>query len=236
MLSGCCTQRTSSSLTLQTGFASATLLLSVVAGQPSGLGFRVYRVLQNADSSASLVEVQRVLTPLIFSLSPVGHFSNVRYIMDSTPLGDCFRTFKGSYIHMLVAVHLKHTGTGTSVDFQGLDSNALLQAERVVSGVITLEDVLEEVIQAEIVDESDNFMNNDQKTRIGTNKGNTDMASFLGMIHNCYRDMRPQLSDSVSRKAHQDPKPFVPLQLDRRMRSSFAVLRHCSVSSTVAFV
>ena len=141
--------------------------------------------------------------------------------MDSTPLGDCFRTFKGSYIHMLVAVHLKHTGTGSSVDFHGLDSNALLQAERAVSGVITLEDVLEEVIQAEIVDESDNYMNNDQKTRIGTNKGNTDMAAFLGMIHNNYRDMRPQLSDSVRSEARPEAKTFVPLYLDRRMIPSF---------------
>ncbi len=55
------------------------------------------------------------------------------------------------------------------------------------------------ISQAEIVDESDNYMNNTHKTRMGTNNGNMEMASFLGMIHNRYRDMRPQLSEAVRR-------------------------------------
>ena len=35
-----------------------------------------------------------------------------------------------------------------------------------LAGVITLEDVLEEVIQDEIVDESDKFMTNEQKVQV----------------------------------------------------------------------
>mmetsp|Transcript_31402 Transcript_31402/g.89121 ORF Transcript_31402/g.89121 Transcript_31402/m.89121 type:complete len:704 (-) Transcript_31402:21-2132(-) len=120
--------------------------------------------------------------------------SNVKFILDSTPLGECFRTFKGSYIHMLVAVSLSRSGSSTSN--QHSVSNALLQTERCVSGVITLEDVLEEVIQAEIVDESDIYMNNDMQTRIQANRHNVDVTCFLGLIHNRYRTVCPKLSDA----------------------------------------
>uniref|UniRef100_A0A061QYX0 Metal transporter CNNM n=1 Tax=Tetraselmis sp. GSL018 TaxID=582737 RepID=A0A061QYX0_9CHLO len=121
--------------------------------------------------------------------------SNVKYVMDSTPLGECFKTFKGSFIHMLVAVSLRRQGSNAAVNFSSCDSNALLQADRVVSGVITLEDVLEEVIQAEIVDESDIYMNNTMKTRILSNRHNMDVTAFLGLIHNRYRSITPQLTE-----------------------------------------
>lgn len=72
---------------------------------------------------------------------------SVKYVLDSTPLDECFKTFKTSYNHMLMAVSLKKHESESDVAYSETDSNILLQAERTISGVITLEDVLEEVIQ-----------------------------------------------------------------------------------------
>lgn len=119
---------------------------------------------------------------------------SVKYVLDSTPLDECFKTFKTTYNHMLVAVSLKHYHNEADVGYTETDSNILLQAERVISGVITLEDVLEEVIQAEIVDESDQYMSNDMQTKIVMNRHNMDVTSFLSIIHNHYRSQTPELT------------------------------------------
>jgi metal transporter CNNM len=122
---------------------------------------------------------------------------SVKYVLDSTPLDECFKTFKTTYNHMLVAVSLKHYHNEADVGYTETDSNILLQAERVISGVITLEDVLEEVIQAEIVDESDQYMSNDMQTKIVMNRHNMDVTSFLSIIHNHYRSQTPELTPQV---------------------------------------
>eukprot|EP00873_Tetraselmis_striata_P042726 jgi/Tetstr1/462990/TSEL_007930.t2 len=119
---------------------------------------------------------------------------SVKYVLDSTPLDECFKTFKTSYNHMLMAVSLKKHESESDVAYSETDSNILLQAERTISGVITLEDVLEEVIQAEIVDESDQYMSNDMKTKITANRHNMDVTSFLSIVHNHYRSQTPELT------------------------------------------
>ena len=69
---------------------------------------------------------------------------------------------------MMIAVTLRSALTGQRIA-SAQNATALqyvmLQAEKEVTGVITLEDILEEVIKAEIVDEHDVYTSNDQQER-----------------------------------------------------------------------
>lgn len=64
--------------------------------------------------------------------------------------------------------------------------------------------------QAEIVDESDNFMSNEQSLRIKDNRFDLDVTAFLSMIHNQYRTMSPRLTDAVSWASAHDSCLFHP--------------------------
>lgn len=52
-------------------------------------------------------------------------------------------------------------------------------------------------LQAEIVDESDQYMSNDMKTKITANRHNMDVTSFLSIVHNHYRSQTPELTPQV---------------------------------------
>ncbi|CAD7694704.1 unnamed protein product [Ostreobium quekettii] len=67
---------------------------------------------------------------------------------------------------------------------------------REVTGVITLEDVLEELINAEIIDESDQFLNNDQSSRIERGRANRpDAKEFMKLFDHRMRE-HSKMSDA----------------------------------------
>eukprot|EP01023_Acetabularia_acetabulum_P016613 TRINITY_DN18204_c0_g1_i1.p1 TRINITY_DN18204_c0_g1~~TRINITY_DN18204_c0_g1_i1.p1 ORF type:complete len:701 (-),score=110.20 TRINITY_DN18204_c0_g1_i1:329-2431(-) len=112
---------------------------------------------------------------------------SVKYILDTTSLNDVFRMFKMSYSHIMIAVRLTDQSqmpSGGNINNQTF----LTSAKKQVTGIITLEDVLEEVIQAEIVDESDMFVSNDSQKRVKHGRERPDIAAFMTMFDHRIRD------------------------------------------------
>ncbi|QDZ19691.1 DUF21 domain-containing protein [Chloropicon primus] len=107
------------------------------------------------------------------------HEKKVIKVLDTTPLNIVFRMFKTSFVHLLVAVHLDEN---KDMWIQNVDKmNHTLQCPQRVVGIITLEDVLEEVIKAEIVDESDRFTDNLQNTLVPS-KRRKGMQRYLELF------------------------------------------------------
>mmetsp|Transcript_44265 Transcript_44265/g.71035 ORF Transcript_44265/g.71035 Transcript_44265/m.71035 type:complete len:721 (-) Transcript_44265:233-2395(-) len=164
------------------------------------------------------VEIAAVIS---FHGSREGGF--VRGVPDDTSLDKVFREFKTSYLHLLVAYGEVGPGAGRTVEklwssvvknevddlyggFQAnqhisdytADVHSLAGNRRVVTGVITLEDVLEAVIKDEIVDESDNFVDvNKAETMVQGRWGGhrPDPTNFLTLFEHKIRD-QTKLSDA----------------------------------------
>ena len=120
------------------------------------------------------------------------HGKMMKRILDSTPLHEVFKMFKSSNTHMMIAVHMP--ATTDFINAGGTPTvNYSLQAEMKVTGIITLEDVLEEVIKAEIVDETDNYESNLHDKKVSKyNKRN--VHRFFNLFSHRIRD-QSQLTD-----------------------------------------
>lgn len=134
----------------------------------------------------------------------------VRGVPDDTSLDKVFREFKSSYLHLLVAYgEVTHDGNpATQFDKDGLgfgndrvannhisdytsSEYSLEGNRRVITGVITLEDVLEAVIKDEIVDETDNFIDVNKRETAVRGRGassRSDPTNFLTLFEHKIRD------------------------------------------------
>lgn len=138
----------------------------------------------------------------------------VRGVPDNTSLDKVFREFKTSYLHLLIAYGevratpvitnsgLRDKGTEVTDLYGGFQANqhisdytaevhSLSGNRRVVTGVITLEDVLEAVIKDEIVDETDNFVDVNKTETVVRGRGAShrpDPTNFLTLFEHKIRD------------------------------------------------
>ena len=98
------------------------------------------------------------------------------------------RLLQKSHIHLMIAVKLMTTfdemnglTVASPTSFGGKRLDDLPQATRQVTGIITLEDVLEEVIKAEIVDEHDNYISNNKGARAKSARGDVSKVGRVGL-------------------------------------------------------
>lgn len=94
----------------------------------------------------------------------------VRTVSDSTTLDKVFLEFKASYLHMLFAYDAAESlleVTDHSEVVSSASEKSKPSSLKKISGIITLEDVIEAVIKDEIVDETDNYIDvNDTQSRV----------------------------------------------------------------------
>eukprot|EP01025_Chloroclados_australasicus_P030843 TRINITY_DN31030_c0_g1_i5.p1 TRINITY_DN31030_c0_g1~~TRINITY_DN31030_c0_g1_i5.p1 ORF type:complete len:527 (-),score=68.24 TRINITY_DN31030_c0_g1_i5:393-1973(-) len=137
---------------------------------------------------------------------------SVKYILDTTSLKDVFRMFKMSYSHIMIAVKLQdmqQLPKGGNINNQTF----LATAKKEVTGIITLEDVLEEVIQAEIVDESDVYVSNESQKRVKHGRERPDISAFMTLFDHRIRDstrLSSQELQAVSAFLIANVKEFKP--------------------------
>ena len=95
----------------------------------------------------------------------------VRTVSDSTTLDKVFLEFKASYLHMLFAYDATESITEETEHLEVISSASGRSkhslSSKKITGIITLEDVIEAVIKDEIVDETDNYIDvNDTQSRV----------------------------------------------------------------------
>lgn len=97
--------------------------------------------------------------------------SNFFVVSDLTPLSEVLAIFKSSFSHLMIAASFSDLATGAVLTpaqmaswvADGSSSSRPQPFTSTFTGVITLEDVIEEVIDHEIVDEHDRYKSNDTK-------------------------------------------------------------------------
>ena len=141
----------------------------------------------------------------------------VRGVPDDTSLDKVFREFKSSYLHLLIAYGEIPYSVQSRIAIEGSNSKAQIVAfrteqhisdyttahsltgnRRVVTGIITLEDVLEAVIKDEIVDETDNFIDVNKTETLVRGRGvnhRPDPTNFLTLFEHKIRG-QTKLSDA----------------------------------------
>jgi hypothetical protein len=131
--------------------------------------------------------------------------TNFYVVSDLTPLSEVLAIFKQSYSHLMVAASFQDAETGAvltpaemaawvsdTTKAVGGNSGGGDATEKVVrpgpftstfTGVITLEDVIEEVIDHEIVDEHDRYKSNDTKAINDKARARRTCACPCGAMH-----------------------------------------------------
>ena len=122
--------------------------------------------------------------------------AHMRFIPDSTPLNEVMNLFKQSQIHLMFAVRMKtipEKGVIVHADsmhklISSMEPAGVEPGNRFITGIITLEDVLEEVINAEIVDEHDNFVSNSQGSARVVHHVDRDPSKYLSLFSHKIRE------------------------------------------------
>ncbi|XP_060712707.1 metal transporter CNNM2-like [Hemiscyllium ocellatum] len=102
-----------------------------------------------------------------------------------------------------------------------------------VLGLITLEDVIEEIIKSEILDESDIFTDNRSKQKVTHNNKKRDFSVFKPTVHEVKVKVSPQLLLAAHRFLSTEVTLFAPAHMSEKIL--LRLLKHPDVINEIKF-
>uniref|UniRef100_A0A663EPL8 Metal transporter n=1 Tax=Aquila chrysaetos chrysaetos TaxID=223781 RepID=A0A663EPL8_AQUCH len=120
----------------------------------------------------------------------------VHVVFHDTKLDAMLEEFKKGKSHLAIVQKVNNEGEGDPF--------------YEVLGLVTLEDVIEEIIKSEILDESDTYTDNRSKKRVGNQKNKRDFSAFKDPVNELKVKVSPQLLLAAHRFLSTEVTLFTP--------------------------
>ncbi|XP_028828631.1 metal transporter CNNM4-like isoform X2 [Denticeps clupeoides] len=154
------------------------------------------------------------------TLKTVTKFYNhpVHFVFHDTKLDAMLEEFKKGKSHLAIVQKVNNEGEGDPF--------------YEVLGLVTLEDVIEEIIKSEILDESDLYTDNRNRKKVDPNKNKRDFSAFKHESESRVK-ISPQLMLAAHRFLATEVSLFSPLQISDKVL--LRILKHPDVIQEIKF-
>ncbi|AWP00741.1 putative metal transporter CNNM4 [Scophthalmus maximus] len=154
------------------------------------------------------------------TLKTITKFYNhpVHFVFHDTKLDAMLEEFKKGKSHLAIVQKVNNEGEGDPF--------------YEVLGLVTLEDVIEEIIKSEILDESDQYTDNRNRKRVDPNKNKRDFSAFKHDADSKVK-ISPQLMLAAHRFLATEVSLFSPFQITEKVL--LRILRHPDVIQELKF-
>ncbi|XP_029916789.1 metal transporter CNNM4 [Myripristis murdjan] len=154
------------------------------------------------------------------TLKTITKFYNhpVHFVFHDTKLDSMLEEFKKGKSHLAIVQKVNNEGEGDPF--------------YEVLGLVTLEDVIEEIIKSEILDESDLYTDNRTRKRVAPNKNKRDFSAFKHESESKVK-ISPQLLLAAHRFLATEVSLFSPSQISDKVL--LRILRHPDVIQEIKF-
>ncbi|KAK5909440.1 hypothetical protein CesoFtcFv8_003369 [Champsocephalus esox] len=154
------------------------------------------------------------------TLKTITKFYNhpVHFVFHDTKLDSMLEEFKKGKSHLAIVQKVNNEGEGDPF--------------YEVLGLVTLEDVIEEIIKSEILDESDLYTDNRNRKKVAPNKNKIDFSAFKNESESKVK-CSPQLLLAAHRFLATEVSLFSPTQISDKVL--LRILRHPDVIQEIKF-
>uniref|UniRef100_A0A1A8PMT1 Metal transporter n=1 Tax=Nothobranchius rachovii TaxID=451742 RepID=A0A1A8PMT1_9TELE len=149
------------------------------------------------------------------TLKTITKFYNhpVHFVFHDTKLDAMLEEFKKGKSHLAIVQRVNNEGEGDPF--------------YEVLGIVTLEDVIEEIIKSEILDETDLYTDNKTKKKITHRERKQDFSAFKPTDNEMKVKISPQLLLATLRFLATEVEPFSPVQMSEKIL--LRLLKHPNV-------
>uniref|UniRef100_A0A3P9K3P7 Metal transporter n=1 Tax=Oryzias latipes TaxID=8090 RepID=A0A3P9K3P7_ORYLA len=137
----------------------------------------------------------------------------LHFVFNDTKLDTMLEEFKKGKSHMAIVQRVNNEGEGDPF--------------YEVLGIVTLEDIIEEIIKSEILDETDLYTDNKSKKKITHRERKQDFSAFKPSDNEMKVKISPQLLLAALRFLATEVEPFYPEQMSQKIL--LRLLKHPNV-------